>query len=186
MLAILAEDDSDAEVLMHLVRRRLNDDRMPIKKKGYGGCAALCRKGARDIRTWAAAGVARVIVCHDSDGKPVDEVRRNVIDRVIKPSGFPGVHCIVIPVEEIEAWMIADEAAINAVIPSFRFKGHDNPQSIASPKEWLRDQSRASNGKPLYSPATFNPAVAMRLDLDRVAKKCPSLREFMAWLDSLD
>jgi hypothetical protein len=89
----------------------------------------------------------------------------------------------VIPVEEIEAWLIADEVAINDVIPSFKFNGHPHPEMIHNPKEWLCDQSRASNGKPLYSPKTFNPAVAKKLRFEVVAKKCPSFKAFMDWLD---
>jgi hypothetical protein len=82
-------------------------------------------------------------------------------------------------VQEIEAWLIADEQAIIAVIPSFRFKGHNQPESIQSPKEWLISQSKAENGKPLYSPKTFNSAVAKRLRFDVVQKKCPSFKAFV-------
>ncbi len=80
--------------------------------------------------------------------------------------------------------MIADEAAINQVIPTFSFKGHENPERIRDPKEWLCAQSRAANGKPLYSPKTFNPAVARRLRFDVVARKCPSFKCFLDWIDS--
>jgi len=87
-------------------------------------------------------------------------------------------------VQEIEAWLIADESAITAVIPSFRFKGHSQPESIQSPKEWLIDQSEAENGKPLYSPKTFNAAVAKHLRFDVVAKKSPSFKAFLDCLGS--
>lgn len=183
MFAILAEDYSDAEALSFLVRRRLSNDRLSIKKKGYDGCAALCRKGARDIKTWAGVGVRRVIVCHDSDGNPPGKIRQKVLERIISPSLFAGPSCVTIPVEEIEAWMIADETAINAVIPSFKFKGHSNPEAIRNPKEWLCGQSRASNGRPLYAPRTFNPSVAKKLRFEVVAAKCPSFQAFLTWLD---
>ncbi|MGE0479856.1 MAG: DUF4276 family protein [Phycisphaerae bacterium] len=181
-LAILAEDASDAEVLTHVVRRHLNDPQIPVKKKGYDGCSALCRKGARDIRAWQQRDISRFIICHDADCATPEPVRVKV-QRAVMPTGLTGAACIVIPVHEIEAWMMADELAINTVIPSFEFRGHRNPESVPNPKEWLVRESRASNGKPLYSPATFNPPVARHLRLDVVAAKCASFKYLLDWLD---
>jgi hypothetical protein len=183
MLAILAENISDAEVLTHLVRRRSNDYGLRVKKRGYGGCAVLCKKGARDISAWVSLGVTRIIVCHDADCNSPDTITERVVKQIIRPSGFEGPACVAVPVEEIEAWMIADEVAINQVIPSFKLKGHSNPESIQYPKEWLCAQSRVANGKPLYSPKTFNPAVARRLRFEVVARKCPSFKNFLQWVD---
>ncbi|MBK8270783.1 MAG: DUF4276 family protein [Planctomycetes bacterium] len=184
MFAILAEDISDAEVLTHLVRRRLDDESISIKRKGYDGCAKLRRKGALDIRAFAQRGATRIIVCHDADQNDPIELRKTILEEVVRPSQFAHLVCVAIPVEEIEAWIIADESAINKIIPSFRFKGHSNPESINSPKEWLRDKSRAANGKPLYAPKVFNPSVAKHLQFDVVEKKCPSFKSFLAWLDN--
>ena len=182
MIAILAEDDSDADALSHLVKRHFDDTRLTVKKKGYDGGSGLCRKGARDIKTWLRQGVKRFVVCHDSDSHPPYQVREKIMNAVVKPSGAESHCCIVVPVQEIEAWLIADELAINDVIPTFQFEGHATPEHIGSPKEWLVGQSKAKNGKPLYSPKTFNAAVAKRLRLDVVSKKCPS---FAAFLDCL-
>jgi len=183
MYAILAEDDSDAEVLTAIVRRHFQNDRLTIKKKGYDGCGGLCAKGARDIKTWAAAGIHRFIVCHDADAHPPAEIRRKVFDKVVNRSGQKDCCCITVPVEEIEAWLIADETAINHVIPSFKFAGHRQPETIPNPKEWLVAESIARNGKPRYSPKTFNEKVATHLRLDVVAKKCPSFQTFIECLN---
>jgi hypothetical protein len=185
MFAILAEDDSDAEAMSHIVRKHYRNDRLSVKTKGYDGCGGLLRKGARDIRTWLDQGIKQFVVCHDADGHRPEVIRQKVIDKIVRPAKAEKVCCIVVPVQEIEAWLIADEAAIKQVIPSFRLKGHNQPESIPSPKEWLIDQSRASNGKPLYSPKTFNAAVAKRLRFDVVKKKCPSFRGFLDCLDRL-
>jgi hypothetical protein len=157
---------------------------LTIKRKGYGGCAELRRKGARDIRTWATDGIDRFIICHDSDGNEPDRIRLLVERAIIIPADVSASYCIAVPVEEIESWMIADESAIRAVIPNFRFPGHANPESLRSPKEWLIKKSLASNGKPLYAPATFNRRVAEKLNLDTVARKCPSFRAFLTWLEN--
>lgn len=177
MLAILAEDDSDADALSHIVKRQLGN--ISVKKKGYDGCGGLCRKGARDIKVWLSQGIQRFVVCHDADSHSSLEVRDKVLSVIVRPSGVELQCCIAVPVQEIEAWIIADEQAIGQVIPSFRFKGHPNPESIQSPKEWLIKQSEAENGKPLYSPKTFNAAVAKHLRFDIVASKCPSFKAFI-------
>lgn len=182
MFAILAEDDSDAEAIAHIVRRHFNDDRLAVKKKGYDGCGGLCAKGARDIKVWRAQGISRFVVCHDADANPPAEIREKVLRTVVRPASAVQNCCVTIPVQEIESWLIADEKAITEIIPSFRFKGHGQPESIPSPKEWLRKQSEAENGKPLYSPKTFNAAVAKKLRFDVVARKCPSFAAFLACL----
>lgn len=186
MFAILAEDGSDKEVLTHIVRRFFGNEGLTIKGKGYDGCGALIRKGARDIKAWAAMGIDRFIICHDADANAPQEIRRKIEASVVTAANFKGVHCIAIPVEEIEAWLIADEVAINQVIPSFRFAGHPHPEQISNPKEWLISQSRKANGKPLYSPATFNAAVAKHLRHDVVAIKCPSFKAFLDCLRKAD
>lgn len=184
MYAILAEDKSDAEALKVIIRKHLKNSAITVKTKGYGGCAPLRRKGAKDIQYWATEGVVHFVVCHDADANSPEDIRKAVTDKVLTPSGFADKCCIVVPVQEIEAWLIADETAICNVIPSFAFEGHPNPESIVSPKEWLVRKSRAANGKPLYSPATFNPEVAKHIRLDVVARKCASFRAFIASLPS--
>jgi hypothetical protein len=183
MFAILAEDDSDAEALSHIVKRHFSNDRLSVKKKGYDGCGGLCAKGARDIKAWSMQGITRFVVCHDADSNPPSEIREKVLKAIVRPSGAEQQCCITVPVQEIEAWLIADEQAITAVIPSFRFKGHNQPETISSPKEWLIKRSEAENGKPLYSPKTFNAAVARRLRFDVVKGKCPSFRAFVECLN---
>lgn len=178
MVAILAEDDSDAEALSNIVRQILTGVR--IKPKGYDGGGGLCRKGARDIKTWWTLGFRTFVVCHDADKNSPESIRDKLLKEVVVPAEAAGNCCIAVPVQEIEAWLIADEMAIKKVIPKFDFKGHSQPEKLDDPKEWLIEQSEAENGKPLYSPKTFNPAVAKQLRIDVVQKKCPSFALFIS------
>lgn len=123
------------------------------------------------------------MICHDADSNAPSDILERVLASIVRPSGKESECCVIVPVQEIEAWIIADETAVNAVIPSFRFKGHRQPEKIVSPKEWLIKQSEAANGKPLYSPKTFNAAVSKRLRLDVVQKKCPSFKNFVDCLN---
>ncbi len=177
-IAILAEDTSDVEALKYIVRRALGQERLPLWTKGYGGGGDLLSKGVRDIRQLQREGVQRFVVCHDADTESWEAVDSKVRRRLLTPTGIAERCCVAVPVQELEAWLIADEQAINAVITSFRFGGHRSPEQINSPKEWLRSESRRAGGKPLYVPKMHNPRVAERLRLEVVGQKCPSFRRF--------
>ncbi len=174
--AVLGEDKSDAETLVQIVKRLLGDERASVFSKGFSGCGELCRKGASHIRQFAGRMATHFIICHDADGPDPRPAYEKVSQRVVRPSGQLHVSCIVVPVQEIEAWMMADEAAIAAVIPSLVLADATNPEQTANPKEWLIRQSRQGRSRPLYVPAVHNPNIARHLDLDKVSRKCPSFQ----------
>jgi hypothetical protein len=87
-----------------------------------------------------------------------------------------------VPVQELEAWIIADEEAIRKVIPSLKIKAVQKPESIPNPKEWSVGKSIKGRSKPLYVPAIHNVRVAEHIRLEILEKKCPSfslLRRFV-------
>ncbi|MBB6431573.1 DUF4276 family protein [Algisphaera agarilytica] len=184
-LAILAEDVSDCDVLKNVVRLLEPGIGFSFKAKGYNGCSGLLRKGFRDMKSWHQQGVDRFLICHDADSNSPEDVCAKVKRDVIRKSGATCLSCIAVPVEEIEAWLVADESAIKTVLPKFNFSGHPNPESINSPKEWLEKKSRAQNGRPLYAHKVFNPRVAEVLDLSVVKKKCPSFEKFASEFSSI-
>jgi Domain of unknown function (DUF4276) len=177
MFAVLAEDKSDADSLVEIIKKLLDDPSATVRQKGFSGCGELCRKASSYILHFAEQGATRFIICHDSDGNPPDEIRAKVRKAL---SGKAGKlkHClIVVPVQEIEAWLIADEEAIKKVIPSMKLKSQGKPEGIASPKEWLINQSRKGRSRPLYDPPTYNVKIAKELNTEKVSKKCPSFSE---------
>ena len=101
---------------------------------------------------------------------------------VIKPAGIEANACIVVPVQEMEAGLIADEAAIAKTIPLFKLSPVAPPEKIAKPKEYLEKKSRVTRTRSLYSHVTHNSRVAEHLDLKKVADKCPSFRPLLQFL----
>ncbi|HLO40652.1 MAG TPA: DUF4276 family protein [Phycisphaerales bacterium] len=181
MLAILAEDQSDAEALKVIVRKHLKNESLSIRMKGYDGGGNLLAKGWRDIASWRRRGYTKFLLCHDSDGRSVDDVLKTLRDEVIQRCGLSSeCFCLVVPVQELEAWLIADEVAVQDEIPSFRFTGHEHPENIKSPKEWLQDESHSKKARPLYVPKLNNPGIASKLRHDVVARKCPSFRRLLS------
>jgi hypothetical protein len=183
VFAILGEDKSDAATLKIIVRRFLADASIRIKQKGYHGCGDLCANGARPLRAFADQGATRFVVCHDADGPDPEPACKRVLEKVIAPAGLQESSCIVVPVQELEAWILADETAVRKVIPSFDLRATANPEQVPGPKEYLEDLSRTGRSRPLYIHAIHNERVAEHLDFDTLYKKCPSFRglhEFVA------
>jgi hypothetical protein len=105
------------------------------------------------------------------------------MQRVIVRSGIDKDYFVVIPVQELEAWILADIEAVSHVITGWKppyFK--DNPEGINNPKERLMHESRKANKKPRYDPGTHNPRVAKYLRLDQVRQRCPSFEKLAHWV----
>jgi Domain of unknown function (DUF4276) len=175
LYAIIAEDKSDVETLTALIRLIAGSQSISIKGKGYGGCAEMLRKGARQIQAFHDTGSCqRFVVCYDSDKASPDVRRQELIDKVIVPSNVIAPMCALIPIQEIEAWILADIKAVTKIITGWvPDKYVENPEGIVDPKEYLEKMSR-QNQRPRYSHAVHNAKIARHLDLDQVRNKCPS------------
>jgi hypothetical protein len=172
---ILGEDNSDVATLKVLVRRLANDESLPIKGKGYDGAGEMLCKGAKQLNLFKALhSCRRFIVCHDADGPDPDPKRVLVNEKIVKPSGITDDCCILVPVQELEAWILADIECAVKIFPSWQPAPIQNPEKIASPKEHLEKLSRDSKQRPRYSHAVHNEKMARHLDLDKVRNKCPA------------
>jgi hypothetical protein len=181
---ILGEDESNVATLKVLVRRLAGDESLPVKGKGYGGAGEMLREGARQLRLFQNLHhCVRFIVCHDADGTDPSPKRRLVTERIIKPSGIRKGCCVVVPVQELEAWILADIECAHNIFKSWTPSAIKNPEGISSPKEYLERLSRDSKQRPRYSHATHNEKMAKYLDLSKVREKCPAfgmLMDFVA------
>ncbi|WP_373981593.1 DUF4276 family protein [Achromobacter sp. JD417] len=177
MYGILAEDDSDVNTLKTFIRRLNKKSTAPsFRAKGYRGCGDLLRKGARDLRMLAEE-CTRFVVCYDSDRDDQDERRQSVMDKVIIPANLTQPTCVLVPVQEIEAWLLSDLTALAKVIPRWRGNNREilHPESQNDPKEALEALTR-ERGRPLYVNTIHNAKIAEHIDLETVHRKCPSFR----------
>lgn len=183
MYGIIGEDRSDVDTLSVIVKRLAGNDRLPIKKKGYSGSGELLRKGAKQLNAFAAIGCTRLIVCYDADG-PEHLPRFNQLMRVVvAPSEVPERCCAVIPVYELEAWILADIAAVTKIFTSWLPQPISGiPETIPDPKEHLIRLSKQANGKPRYVNAIHNERVALHLNLDTVYSRCPSFQRLATFV----
>jgi hypothetical protein len=180
---VLGEDKSDVATLKVLIRRLANDEKVSIK--GYDGCGEMLRKGGKQL--FARLGCTRFIVCYDSDDEEPTTRYQKIVKHIIIKSGLTGLKeiiCIVIPVQEIEAWILADIEAVSNIFKNWHPKPISNPESIDSPKEYLEKLSRDSKKRPRYNHATHNEKMALYLNLDRVSQKCHSFIPLVQLIES--
>ncbi|MBX3317195.1 MAG: DUF4276 family protein [Phycisphaeraceae bacterium] len=188
MIAILAEARSDFDTLRVLVRRIIADKSLTIAGKGYTSCDELCRKGGGLVTSFMQRGFSRFVICHDSDNNDSLAIVTKIRNAITRPSGSCSLSCIIVPVQEIEAWILADEMAVRTTIPTFQLCETLHPENVQSPKEYIERASRSGRTSPLYSHAIHNPKVAAHLDIAKVSRKCPSFRHLVqsvvAWRPS--
>ena len=116
MYAVLGEDKSDTDMLKELIFSLAHDRSLTIKTKGYSSCGELLKKGARQISMFKGLGCTRFVVCYDSDRDCPDARKTAIIKKIIEPSMTVGIFCALVPIQEIEAWILADLSAVTNII----------------------------------------------------------------------
>jgi hypothetical protein len=175
--AALGEDRSDARTLAVFIRRLAEDPSLHVKSEGYDGCAQLLRKGARVLDLLYAQGYERFVVAYDADRCAPEERYEEARRRILVPSRVSAAACcIVVPVQEIEAWLLADVAAVAKRWPGWRTEEFHHPERVRDPKETLEKLSRDARQRPRYNHATDNEVVARDVDLGVIERKCPSFQ----------
>jgi hypothetical protein len=171
-------------MLAEIIRRLRADPRTPIRGKGYSGAGELLKKGANQLRAYIEQGCSHFVVCYDADGPDPSLHQAEVQTRIVGPARVEDRCCIVIPVQEIEAWILADVEAASKIFTSWRPKPVENPENIPSPKEYLEKLCRADKNSRRYSHAMDNQRLAHHIDLNKVSKKCKSFRSLEAFARS--
>ena len=122
-------------------------------------------------------GFDGVVLVTDADRnhKRIDE-----FDQAQASTRFEIPRALGIPVEEFDAWLLADQQALSQVLgKSVSMQPH--PESIREPKEFCQELMNKYEwgGKK----SEFYEAVCKRFDLEIVAKRCP--KGFAPFLDRL-
>jgi hypothetical protein len=176
-VGIIAEDDSDVDAARVLIQRISKRDNIGIKRSVGKGCGRIKRKCLKWAETLGAKGCKYLVLIHDRDRHNIAELRGSLA-AAISPSPIRP-YLICIPVEEMEAWWLADPNALKRALHLDRTpKIHGLPQSIPSPKEYIgRLAKQCSQGKVLYLNTVHNPVIASHVDLSKL-QKCDSFAPF--------
>ncbi|MDB5162718.1 MAG: hypothetical protein JWN28_325 [Candidatus Saccharibacteria bacterium] len=180
-IGIISEDSTDFETIRILISKIVDTDGIGFKSKVGNGCAKIrskCVAWAQDLKNRKCD---ILIVVHDLDRNDHKKLKAELTSKLSLSAIRNNLVCI--PVEEIEAWLIADPIGIKTSlglkrIP--RFSG--NPETITSPKEKLREAIFQCSGKEIFYQTSINPRIAGSIDISLVYNKCPSFKEFYDYI----
>jgi hypothetical protein len=170
---VIGEDTSDVDTIKSIIEK-LESRNVTIRIKGFTGAGEMLKRGATHLSLFRDLKCTRFIACYDSDGPDPIARKRKLVEEVFAPAGLGDQCCAVVPVHEIESWILADLSAVAKIIPGWQPKPfRNNPEAVSKPKEKIRDLV-GPYSKPRYSHKTMNAAIARHLDLEIVRQRCPS------------
>lgn len=178
-IGVIAEENSDVEVLYEYTAKIIAENSFSFARFVGHGCGALRRK----CRAWAENLVRRgcqcVVIMHDSDGGDERQLRQE-LEQQIKKSG---VQCgvVLIPIEEVEAWLLADPEAIKSVFNMRKLpRVPKRPERIKNPKEFL-GLIVAKGSKSHYLNTIHNRKIAAEQTIGTLGR-CPSFGRYPPFL----
>ena len=180
-IGVIAEDNSDVEVVKAILAKYLNKNDFQVKKFVGNGCGKLRNKCASWASLLVKQGCEHVLLFHDLDRWCENELRKE-LEGKLKSKGIPN-SIVIVPVEEMEAWLLSDCEAIKRV---FNLKAKPKAismcEDIKSPKEHLRDIVW-KQGKKKYLNTIHNQKIASLASLNDLLR-CPSYRVLHDYIES--
>jgi len=171
-IGVIAEDISDVDVFREIVVKIAKRDFAIRKFVGFG-CGKIKRECNRWARNLKEQNCTLLVLLHDLDKNNYTDLQSNLIG-ALSPSPIKN-NIIVIPIKEVEAWLLSDEDAIRAVM-NLRTKVSrvPNPENIDNPKEYLgRLIEQKSGGTKHYLNTVHNKKLASMVRLQSL-ERCKS------------
>ena len=136
-IGIIAEEKNDLEVLYALTCKLVRKESFSFNKKFFGhGCGKIRCKCSAWADNLSTRGCPLLVVIHDLDKSNEHELRNQLFDRV-KHVKFKD-RLILIPVNEIEAWLLTDANALKKVFRLSKLpKLPPNPEKLNDPKKTI-------------------------------------------------
>jgi len=180
-IGIIAEDNSDIAALFVLIERI---SKYPFKREKYAakGCGKLKLKCSKIANMWTSKkNVTHIIICHDLDGSDPSQYKKlmkHLRMKVSNVSGHKNSICIVIPIQELEAWFLSDINGLAKIFSGLSIQNIPSPEAIQGPKEYIAKMSRDKKSKPRYIHTRHNAELAKSVNINKIFEKCPAFRPF--------
>lgn len=179
ILGVIGEDASDIEVLK-ILARKLTTRSFSVAPFYGKGCGSIKRKLPGWCTALAKKGCKAVVVVHDQDRHTPNKLRKD-LEEILSGVSEINTKIVVIPIEEIEAWLLSDSSAIKKamnLIKNPRTIYH--PEQINSPKEHLGRiiRSHSKGQVKTYVNTTDNSSIALATNISLIQKRCPSFSHF--------
>lgn len=176
-IGIIAEDISDVEVLK-ILGRKISGKAVNSSHFVGKGCGPLKRKTPGWCQSLSTKGCDFILLVHDRDRNNAGTLRSQ-LESILK-NAPQSEKIVVIPEEELEAWLLSDSNAINLALKlDGKFKQVNHPETINSPKEFIRDHVyKVSNKGKNYVNSVHNKIIAEFIDTNLISQRCPSFQKF--------
>jgi hypothetical protein len=136
-VGVIAEDKSDVEVLASLFKK-ITSAQVRVESFVGNGCGKIRGKCLAWSENLHRRGCKLLVVVHDLDVGNASHIK-SMLEAELATSAI-SLRIVVVPVYEIEAWLLADHEAIERALNlRLKIKKISNPETIARPKEYLRD-----------------------------------------------
>ncbi len=135
-IGLIAEEESDVEILKTLTSRITKGKSIGYDRFLGHGCSKVRTKCASWAHQLLRRGCCCLIICHDLDKFKENDLRRSLEESLgaVKTSQ----RLILIPVMEIEAWLLSDSRAIMLTFGEHREPRCPGlPESVIDPKSTL-------------------------------------------------
>lgn len=177
-IGIIAEGESDFDSIKILIRRISNEDKLSTERFLGRGCGNIQRKCHSWARTLKTKGCSILFVVQDLDSCNLEELKRRIND-AIEPCPIQK-NLIVIPIRELEAWLLSDPSAIKESLHLKKIPTVPrDTEKIPSPKEYLGKAIYDASGREkIYINAKHNKLISEIISIECIRKKCPSFVPF--------
>jgi hypothetical protein len=174
IIGVIAEDDSDVEIVDELIKKILPQKRYSIKSFVGHGCGKVRGKCFQWANVLKTKGCSKLILLHDLDEHNFTSLN-NQLCTALKNCSIPK-HIVIIPIKEVEAWLLCDNQAIKRAMKlRENVPPVANPQAILDPKKKLGEIIYLRSGKTKrYLNSAHNRKIAAELNLASVRKCCTS------------
>jgi hypothetical protein len=178
-IGIIAEEDNDVDVIKEIIAKIISPRLFSHKKFVGHGCGKVRRKCSAWAKNLKEKGCELLIVVHDLD-RESEASLRVTLEKQIENILFKGKQ-VLIPKEELEAWLLADDEALKQCFNLKKSpKTPHAPENIPSPKEHLQNLIWKASRK-RYVNTIHNKKIAHSIDIKKLSI-CPSylpLPEFL-------
>ncbi|MCK4792189.1 MAG: DUF4276 family protein [Desulfobacteraceae bacterium] len=171
IIGVIAEDNSDIDVLYELTCKLTKENTFSFKSFNGHGSGMIRRKCTAWAKNLFQRGCSHLVVLHDLDEYKENELRLK-LRACVHNVNFKG-YVILIPVHELEAWLLADAKSLKEVFHMVKLpKLPRNPEAVKRPKEKLRDIIWKATNK-YYVNTIHNKKIAAACRISKV-KNCKS------------
>ncbi len=178
---LVVEGGYDEAALTEIVKRCLSSE-IEIITRRCGGKDRLMKMFPSHLKSFRyekqGSHVNKALVIRDAHGKVLHELIEKMKNKVAEQN-FPFKVKFIIIVQELEAWLLADEKVISKVTRSRSgitvARVNEDIELIPHPKEKLKE---TLSGAKVYYTSEVAREIAKESDLSKIESRCPRFKEF--------